>query len=260
MHLPMIRALPTLAVAVGLALGALARAADGPSEPPKTIPELGLELVRMPPGTFTMGEKGTASAHSVTLTRPYWMGATEVTQGQWKVIMGNNPSVFKGDSLPVENLIWNDAMEFCRRLTGREQDAGRLPAGYVYDLPTEAQWEYACKAGGSVDPPGSLGAAAWFSANSGAMTHPVATRQANPWGLCDMRGNVWEWCLDWYDDQVEGAAANDPTGPASGSLRVLRGGGWDDPPEFCRAAFRAGGNPAGRKDDLGFRVALVPER
>jgi len=206
-----------------------------------------------------MGEPGSASARSVTLTKPYWLGATEVTQGQWKAIMGNNPSVFKGDTLPVENLVWNDAMEFCRRLTGREQDAGRLPDGYVYTLPTEAQWEYACKAGAPADSAAALGAAAWYSANSGAMTHPVATKEANPWGLSDMKGNVWEWCLDWYDDQLEGDAT-DPAGPASGSLRVLRGGGWDDPPQFCRAAFRAGGNPAGRKDDLGFRIALVPAR
>jgi formylglycine-generating enzyme required for sulfatase activity len=257
MHSPMIRALPAFTLALGLSVAALC--ADGGSEPPKKIPGLDLGLVRISPGTFMMGEPGTASAHSVTLTKPYWLGATEVTQGQWKAVMGNNPSVFKGDPLPVENLVWNDAMEFCRRLTGREQDAGRLPDGYVYTLPTEAQWEYACKAGAAVDSAATLGAAAWYSANSGAMTHPVATKEANPWGLSDMKGNVWEWCLDWYDDQLEGDAT-DPAGPASGSLRVLRGGGWDDPQQFCRAAFRAGGNPAGRKDDLGFRVALVPGR
>ncbi len=211
--------------------------------------------------------------HRVTLTRGYWLGTYEVTQRQFEALMGNNPSDQRDDGgdLPVENVSWDNAMEFCALLTARERRAGRLPTGYAYTLPTEAQWEYACRAGtiGPYYGNGSLGAVGWYINNSGGSGHPhrVGQKLENAWGLYDMHGNVWEWCSDWYGDYSSGTI-NDPTGPISGMRRVLRGGGvdrdWKGNALRCRSASRDSLEPhyrffAGRDFhyfNLGFRLAL----
>ena len=216
-----------------------------------------LELVGIRPGTFTMGEYG--EAHQVTLTKPFWLGKTEVTQGQWETLMGNNPSYMKnaGREAPVEQVSWEDAMQFCRKLTERERSAGRLPEGYEYTLPTEAQWEYACRAGTTGDYAGVLDAMAWYGNNSGDTTHPVGQKRPNAWGLFDMHGNVWEWCRDWYDNYPRGSVA-DPAGPSSGLFRVFRGGCWTNDASRCCSAYRCKFIPGNRYYFLGFRVALAP--
>jgi formylglycine-generating enzyme required for sulfatase activity len=173
--------------------------------------------------------------------------------------MGANPSYFKnaGANAPVEGVSWDDAQEYCRKLTERERAAGRLPAGYEYSLPTEAQWEYACRAGttGPYAGNGDLSSMGWYDDNSGSTTHPVGQKQANAWGLYDMHGNVWEWCHDWYGS-YPGGAVTDPTGASSGSYRVGRGGSWNLDAGFCRSALRIILDPSNRFINLGFRLAL----
>ena len=229
-----------------------------------TIPDLNIELQWIEAGSFTMGSPGTEAnrgsdetSHRVTLSRGYWLGKTEVTQGQWEAVMGSNPSAFKqvGKSAPVEQVSWEDAMEFCRVLTTREKGAGRMPEGYEYTLPTEAQWEYGCRAGTSGAYAGDLGSMGWYDANSGKTTHPVSEKRANGWGLYDMHGNVWEWCRDWYGDYSTGAVT-DPTGPPSGSIRVYRGGSCLNSASYCRSANRVRYEPGIRYNYLGFRLAL----
>jgi len=222
-----------------------------------TISDLNLELVPIPAGRFAMGSTNGGSDErpvtQVEITRAFWLGKTEVTQAQWEAVMGSNPSRFKGADRPVEQVSYDDALEFCRKLTERERAAGRLPSGYEYTLPTEAQWEYACRAGTSGDYAGGLDSMGWYEDNSG---HPVAQKQANAWGLYDMHGNVWEWCLDWYAGSLPGGTVRDPSGPSSGSDRVLRGGSWFDSASFCRSARRVSLGPGFRFYDLGFRLAL----
>ena len=219
---------------------------------------VGLFLVPIAGGTFSMGSLSGGSDEqpvtTVTLS-PFWLAKTEVTQAQWEAVMGSNPSHFKGGQLPVEKVSWDDAMEFCRKLTERERQAGRLPTGTTYTLPTEAQWEYACRAGTTGDYAGEVDAMAWYAKNSGDATHAVGTKQANAWGLHDMHGNVWEWCLDWYGPYL-GGRVSDFKGAASGSGRVFRGGSWRLVAARCRSAFRSGVSPGVRFDYLGFRLAL----
>jgi formylglycine-generating enzyme required for sulfatase activity len=195
----------------------------------------------------------------VTLTKPYWLGQTEVTQAEWVAVMGNNPSQFKGERNPVEQVSYDDVLEFCRKLTARERAAKRLPEGYEYTLPTEAQWEYACRAGTNGPYAGSLDAMGWYRDNSGSTTHAVGGKQANAWGLHDMHGNVWEWCLDWYAGYPSGTVT-DPTGAESGSIRVNRGGCWLNTADFCRSANRLRNSPGNRYFNLGFRLALSSVR
>ena len=219
------------------------------------------EMVRIPPGSFVMGSpRGGGDDERpvtrVTLTTAFSLGKTQVTQRSWMAVMGSNPSAFKGESLPVERVSWDDAMEFCRKLTTLERSAGRLPSGYVYTLPTEAQWEYACRAGTTGDYAGEVQAMAWSAENSGDTTHVVATKQANAWGLHDMHGNVWEWCADWYADKLPGGSVSDFKGAASGSNRVNRGGSWGIDAADCRSAVRLGYSPGNRGGSLGFRLAL----
>ncbi|MBM3854062.1 MAG: hypothetical protein FJ399_13065 [Verrucomicrobia bacterium] len=229
---------------------------------PWVIPGLNVTMIPIAAGTFTMGSQNGHSdekpVRQVTLTQRFWLGKTEVPQREWAAVMGGNPSNFKGDSLPVEQVSWTDAMEFCRKLTERERGAGRLPEGYAYTLPTEAQWEYACRAGTTGDYSGRLDEMGWYDKNSGSKTHPVGTKKANAWGLYDMHGNVWEWCADWYGNYA-GGSVRDPKGAASGSLRVFRGGGWCNGSVFCRSAIRRWNAPGIRFDYLGFRLALVPQ-
>jgi formylglycine-generating enzyme required for sulfatase activity len=196
----------------------------------------------------------------VTLTKDFFLGAMEVTQGQYQALMGTNPSYFKtlGRDVPVEEVSWKEALEFCQKLTAQERAAGRLPDGYALTLPTEAQWEYACRAGTTGPSAGDLDAMAWYAKNSGNTTHPVGTKQPNAWGLYDMAGNVYQWCLDWHG-KYPGGSVTDPAGPASGSYHVYRGGSWRSDAAGCRAALRNGdlGDGSGL---LGFRVALSSVR
>ncbi|HEY8996094.1 MAG TPA: formylglycine-generating enzyme family protein, partial [Lacunisphaera sp.] len=231
------------------------------------VPELDLELLYVAPGPFTMGspeneadrdsEEGPQT--QVTLTQGFWIGKTEVTQGQYEAIMGANPSEFKtaGKNAPVENVSWLEAMEFCRKLTEHEKAEGRLPSGYSYTLPTEAQWEYACRAGTTTPYAGELGRLAWVDKSGGKTTHPVGQKAANAWGLYDMHGNVWEWCHDGFADRLPGGAVTDYAGPSKpGSRHAYRGGGWNNSPEDCRSAKRVEGSEDDHEENLGFRVAL----
>jgi formylglycine-generating enzyme required for sulfatase activity len=236
-----------------------------------TLPNNGtLDLIWIAPGTFTMGSPDSKSFRNgsewpqtnVTISKGFWLGKTLVTQGQYQALMGNNPSRFKsvGADAPVEQVSWNDAMTFCQKLTERERAAGYLLEGYAYTLPTEAQWEYACRAGTTEARYGNLDDIAWYASNSGSTTHPVAQKQPNAWGLYDMLGNVWEWCSDYWYGTYPGGNVTDPVGAPSGFGRVLRGGSWHDVAADCRPADRIGGVPGGHPRNVGFRLALAPSR
>lgn len=240
---------------------------------PPPFPAPQPNLVWIPPGTFMMGspanevdrESDEGPRTSVYLSRGFFMGKYEVTQREYQAVKGTNPSSFTGDlDRPVEQVTWYEATDYCVRLTTQERTAGRLPAGYVYRLPTEAEWEYSCRAGTTTrfshgDDPGytQLGQYGWYSANSGSATHPVGGKLPNPWGLHDMHGNVWEWCYDWYGG-FSGGSLTDPVGPVSGSSRVIRGGGWYIYGRYCRSAYRSDGSPDVRNGYIGFRVVLAP--
>ena len=233
-------------------------------------------FVWIKPGTFQMGSTpGTDPdrfsdevPHPVTLTRGFWLLDHEVTQREYEWVMGKNPSVYKGDAArPVELVSWKDAFAFCEKLTGLDRDQGRIRADQAYRLPTEAEWEYAARAGSTgrrytVDGKNvleSLDLIAWYSGNSGYTTHAVKELKPNAWGLYDMMGNVWEWCSDWYGAYPSGSVT-DPTGPSSGSFRVLRGGSWSFGARGVRSAVRGGSVPGHRSLNLGFRPALSSVR
>ena len=223
---------------------------------------IGIELKLLPAGAFTMGDaRGAANErpHRVTLTRPYYIGVHEVTNAQWKRVMGSVPSKWTDNNRPVEQASWDEAVDFCLKLSAlpTEKSAGR-----TYRLPTEAEWEYACRAGTTTsysfgDDDSRLDNFAWFKGNSGGQTHPVGQKKPNAWGLHDMHGNVWEWCSDWSGDYATGEA-KDPTGAPSGSIRVLRGGGWTSATSRCRLALREGGVTSRRDSYVGFRLAMSP--
>lgn len=238
---------------------------ENPADESNRILDLGevsLELVYIQPGTFQMGsaqeERGRDSdegKHTVNINEGYWLGETEVTQSQWNAVMGGNSPATKNMNHPVENVTWSEVMEFCAKVTQEERSENRLPTGYEYHLPTEAQWEYACRSGTRGTYAGNLDSMAWYGNNSEGKTHAVGKKQANAWGLYDMHGNVWEWCSDWYGRYPSGATT-DPVGPISGSSRVYRGGGWLSFEKCCRAADRDDFSSSGRDSNLGFRLAL----
>ena len=247
-----------------------------------------MRLVLIPAGNFVMGSPDSEGGrypdegpqHEVTISRPFYMGVFEVTQEQYEQVMGTNPSFFKGPANPVESVSWDNAMEFCEKLSEK--------TGKKVTLPTEAQWEYACRAGSTTAfhtgddlKPGRANAVfsasgppgAWEKAMDwvrkrlgmkakpvGAQTLPVGGFPPNAFGLYDMHGNVWEWCADWYgEDYYANANNTDPTGPASGSFRVFRGGGWGYDPSLCRSAGRIRGVPDYRIIFIfGFRVVVLP--
>lgn len=233
---------------------------------------LGMEFARVPAGSFRMGSPAgekdrldTETLHTVRLTKGFWMGAHEVTQEQYARVMGKRPAHFQGDKLPVEKVSFEDALEFCQKLSALAEEKA---AGRKYRLPTEAEWEYACRAGTST--PFSFGEALngkqanhngaqpYGTASAGPnleKTTPVGIYAPNAWGLYDMHGNVWEWCADWYGPLGPDEVA-DPAGAVKGTGRVLRGGSWANAGKNCRAADRYGYDPASRKNYLGFRVVL----
>ncbi len=236
-----------------------------------------VRLAWINPGSFIMGSPATEQDRNpyevsegpqtqVTLTRGFYMGKYEVTQGEYAALIGNNPSYFHGDTnLPVETVNWNHATNYCAKLTAREVAAGRLPPGWNYRLPTEAEWEYACRAGTTTrfsfgdDPTYSLvGQYAWYRDNANSRTHPVGTKLPNPWGLFDMYGNVAEWCLDWYNTIYPGGNVVDPQGPVSASDRSIRNSNWEGSNITLRSAQRIGRSANHIWFSTGFRVVLAP--
>ncbi|MBE6426521.1 MAG: hypothetical protein E7029_11170 [Planctomycetaceae bacterium] len=212
----------------------------------KTVDGIEYAFRWCPPGTFMMGDG--KDAHEVTLTHGFWMLETQVTQKMWKSVMRGNPSRFPGEQNPVECVSWDDCQEFCRVLSSKI--SGKV------DLPTEAQWEYACRAGTTGDYAGELGKMAWYYDANSRSTHPVRQKQPNAWGLYDMHGNVWEWCEDRFGPYSP-SPTSDPTGPDSGSSRVYRGGSWGNNAEYCRSAYRYYYEPGSRNGYLGFRIVLA---
>lgn len=226
---------------------------------------LELDLIWVESGTFLMGSPVTEADRDqaegpqtqVTLSHGFWLGKTEVTQAQYEALIGENPSAFKkaGPDAPVEHVSWILAMAYCELLTGQERAAGRLPEGYEYTLPTEAEWEYVYRAGTNTDYVGFPAAMGWIESNSNGTTHPVAQKQKHPGGFYDLTGNVLEWCYDWYG-RYPGGEVTDPTGPRRGHYRIARGGCWRMDGAVARSAARAGGSAARVDYTLGFRIAL----
>ena len=218
---------------------------------------LRMEFAWVPAGRFVMGSPegevgrgGNEVQHEVRISQGFWMGKYEVTQGEWEAVMGANPSEFDecGSRCPVEKVLWNDVQRFISRLNGRESGSG-----YRYRLPTEAEWEYAARAGTTGARHGELDSIAWSSGNSGRTTHPVGQKRANAWGLHDMLGNVWEWTADWYGDYPSGTVT-DPRGSSTGSRRVYRGGSWYAYAGYVRSANRTIYSPDARLYSIGFRL------
>jgi len=233
---------------------------------------IGMTFILLPTGTFMMGSpsdepsrnKHNENQHQVILTQPFYMQLTEVTQAQWEAVMGSNPSYFSGcPTCPVEHVTWYDVQTFIRYMNARGEG--------TYNLPTEAQWEYAARAGSTTafynggftpdvsgyDP--NLDVIGWYRYNSGYETHPVAQKTPNVWGLYDMSGNVWEWCRDWYSDSYYDLGTMiDPTGPSSGLYRVVRGGSLGEFPSCCRSAYRNGFIPDVENGGTGFRLMRQP--
>ncbi len=217
----------------------------------------GLKFARIPAGEFWMGspegEKGRKAhevRHRVRISTAFYMSVCAITQAQYTAVMGTNPSERKGDNLPVENVSWGDATAFCRTLSKKTGRKARLP--------TEAEWEYACRAG--TETPYHFGSAittkqANYGRYHGLEAMPAGYFPPSAWGLCEMHGNMWEWCADWYGDYPQGDVI-DPQGPSSGSYRVLRGGAWGEEPWHCRSAHRSVNAPGSRDEWTGFRVVM----
>jgi formylglycine-generating enzyme required for sulfatase activity len=250
-----------------------------------------IRLKRIPAGTFRMGsydgegEQQEHPQHAVRISRPFYLGVYEVTQSEYQAVMGQNPSHFSRtgagndkvagqstDQLPVESVTWLDAVRFCNALSYREglrpfyeiySDNVRVPDwnGTGYRLPTEAEWEYACRADSTTrycfgEDANVLDEYAWYTANSGSQTHPIGKMKPNAFGLYDMHGNVWEWCWDGFDaDYYERSPANDPRGPERAASRVIRGGSWLNDPYLPRSAYRFWELPESQRTYLGFRLA-----
>ena len=218
------------------------------------------KMIRVDGGTFTMGatsEQGSGAfdnekpAHRVTLSS-YYIGETEVTQALWQAVMGSNPSNFKGDYRPVEQVSWDDCQTFISKLNSL--------TGKTFRLPTEAEWEYAARGGNKsqgykYSGSNTLGNVAWYFDNSVDKTHPVKTKSPNELGIYDMSGNVWEWCQDWYDSYSSSPQTN-PTGPTSGSYGVYRGGSWYSSARLCRVSGRGSITPGRQRNFLGMRLVL----
>ena len=245
-----------------------------------TVSDLSLEMLWCPPGIFHAGSPPDEESRDfdeilreVTLTNGFWLGKHEVTQTQWEKIMGNNPSHFKGSDLPAEKMSWDGAKTFCKKLTERERKEERLPKGWKYELPTEAHWEYACRAGTKTawsfgNSPAEMPKNANFSDKSSKLqgndidyddgfeyTAPVGSFPPNAWGFHDMHGNVFEWCSNWYEKPTA-MAVRDPLGPTLGTEKVFRGGSWALPGIFMRSARREKNLPILESGFLGFRVSL----
>jgi formylglycine-generating enzyme required for sulfatase activity len=267
----------------------------GETRPKTIINSIGMTLTLIPAGTFLMGspeddkdaDDFEKSQHPVRITRPFYLGVHEVTQAQYQALMVKNPSAFSAigsakdkvagqstEQFPVEQVSWLDAVTYCNRLSEKERlkpfyeiDARSARVadwkGPGYRLPTEAEWEYACRAGRGTrfsfgDDPAGLGDHSWYSGNSDGQPHPVGQKRGNAFELFDMQGNVWEWCWDWHGAYQGGPPVADPTGPTAGSSRVVRGGSWYFGAGICRAAYRRGIMPTNARLSMGLRLARVP--
>ena len=236
-----------------------------PEPEPEPEPDInvgGFDMVFVAGGTFTMGataeqgsdaESNEKPTHSVTVS-DFYIGKYEVTQAQWIAVMGSNPSNFQGDNLPVEKVSWNDIQEFIKKLNAQ--------TGKKFRLPTEAEWEYAARGGNQskgykYSGSDNIDEVAWYEDNSNSKTHPVGQKRPNELGIYDMTGNVCEWCQDWYGSYSSDAQTN-PTGPSSGSYRVLRGGSWITIAWNCRVSYRYFSHPVSRYSDFGFRLVMEP--
>ena len=217
----------------------------------------GMKLAYIPAGTFEMGsppeEKGRQDdelQHVVKLTRAFRIGVTEVTQSQWRAVMGSVRSNFSGDNLPVEKVSWRDSVEFCEKLSAKE--------GKSYRLATEAEWEYACRAGatGRFSGSGEIDEMGWYDGNSEGRTHQVGTKKPNAWGLYDMHGNVSEWCIDYYTPDYPDVMVVDPNGASEGKYRVVRGGSWGYFSRSCRCAARSSFPASYQLKQTGLRVVI----
>jgi len=221
-----------------------------------------LEMIYCPPGSFDMGSTRAENqcdrdepTHTVVLTKGFWIGKYPITQRQWVAVMGQGGGFlglgrkahFDGDDFPMENVTWEESVAFARRLAGA--------SGMKFRLPTEAEWEYACRAGcdDAVPGTGKLDSMAWYAENSGKCTHQVGCRKPNDWGICDMHGNVWEWCADWFGEYPS-EDVEDPVGPQNGGSKVLRGGGWGSKAEFCHCGSRISNQIESKGSDIGFRI------
>jgi len=243
---------------------------------------LGMDMLCLPPGTFTMGspadevgrEQGAAkeTQHQVRLTKPFWIAKKPVTQKAWRAIMGTSAQDQKalentfgevtgtGEDHPMYFVNWEEALQFCDLLTQRERQDRQISDEQAYTLPTESQWEYACRAGKTGPYAGdSLYEMGWNSQNSQGSTQPVGQKSENAWGLQDMHGNVWEWCTDWFTEDLGAQPLVDPQGPDDGDYRVLRGGSWDNTAQVCRSAFRSRNDPENRSGPIGFRPVLTSQ-
>ena len=215
---------------------------------------IGMRLVLVPAGEYIMGSSFTDPdrqpdeyPHKVTFTHDFYMSEAEVTQSQWEAVMGFNRSHHKGPALPVEKISWKDAVTFCEKLSTRE--------GKTFRLPTEAEWEYACKAGGNDS---DIRESAWYFRNSHDSTHAVKQKTPNAWGFYDMLGNVSEWCQDYYQREYPDSDVTDPTGPDQGKTKVIRGGAFDSFPPALRCAARTQAPASYQYIQTGFRIVLIP--
>jgi formylglycine-generating enzyme required for sulfatase activity len=235
---------------------------------PWTVPTIAADLVPVPAGRFQMGSDAgrpnSRPVHTVRISRNFWLGRTEVTQRQYEALIHRNPAAFRGENRPVEQVNWGDAMAFCRLLSERENAAGRVPDGYEYRLPTEAEWEYAAQ--GVLEPTATIYAGsdrveevAWFAQTSGETTHDVALLKPNRLGLYDMSGNVWEWCLDWcQNDYYARSPDTDPVCTKPSVARSMRGGAWNSVVWGTETSGRDGQGPMLARNTVGFRICLGP--
>jgi formylglycine-generating enzyme required for sulfatase activity len=225
------------------------------TEQESSLPTKDLAFVKISAGEFMMGsangEDNEMPAHRVMITHGFEIAKYEVTQAQWEAVMGASPSRFKGANLPVEQVSWDDVQSFIRVMNAKND-------GYEYRLPTEAEWEYAARAGADGDYAGNLSEMGWYSENSGGTTHPVGTKKPNAWGIYDMHGNVWELCQDWYDKfYYKSGPTIDPRGPETGSTKSCRGGCYSYDASRCKSASRGHPRPDARYDIIGFRLVRM---
>ena len=238
---------------------------------PFVVEQLNLKMAWIPPGKYYQGSHksefghqfGEENLHEVLISRGFWMGIHEVTQQQYDDLMRENPSFVKGENLPVNRVTWYMTRKFCEKLTEEESRADRIPKNWKFRLPTEAQWEYACRAttktayhfGDEVEELAKYG---WYNANSTGAVKPVGLKKPNEWGLYDMHGNVGEWCFDWFGKTYPPDRSVDPVTAKASEFKVFRGGTYADLPERCRSAHRHKTTPATANPWIGFRVVLVP--